>query len=196
MNFGDKLIEQRKSKKLSQEQLADKMGVSRQAVSRWEAGNALPDVTNLKKISELFEVSTDYLLNDSLVLGSDPNAANDEEKKKVKVGKLCRISLFLTLFGVIGICLLFILSSVIPAVEMVPAHVTAEADSIKKAGISTDSREADRVSDAESVLYVQKKVYSFFPFLSYYHLRVVAVGCTIMMTGGIILGVYVKKTLK
>lgn len=64
MKFDEKLVKLRKAKTLSQEELADKLGVSRQAISRWELGSTYPDVPNLLKISKLFDVSADYLIND------------------------------------------------------------------------------------------------------------------------------------
>lgn len=64
MKFSDKLIELRKTNGLSQEDLAERLNVSRQAVSRWESGAAMPDAHNILQISKLFGVTTDYLLND------------------------------------------------------------------------------------------------------------------------------------
>ena len=64
MTFGEKLLQLRRDGKLSQEDLAEKLGVSRQAVSRWENEGVLPDCGNLLEISRLFGVSTDYLLHD------------------------------------------------------------------------------------------------------------------------------------
>ena len=63
MTFGEKLKELRKSFGLSQEQLADMMNVSRQAITKWETDRGLPDVTNLQEISQLFGISIDDLLN-------------------------------------------------------------------------------------------------------------------------------------
>ena len=64
MKLSDKLIELRKAKGWSQEEFAEKMDVSRQAISRWENGTALPDAQNILRISKLFCVTSDYLLND------------------------------------------------------------------------------------------------------------------------------------
>ena len=64
MSFADKLIQLRKAKGLSQEDLADSLGVSRQAISRWEQGNTFPDLLNLQKIMKVFGVSADYLICD------------------------------------------------------------------------------------------------------------------------------------
>ena len=64
MKLGDKILMLRKKEGMSQEQLAEKLDVSRQAISRWELGSALPDVNNIRQLSRVFAVSADYLLND------------------------------------------------------------------------------------------------------------------------------------
>ena len=64
MTLGEKIKEARKQCGLSQEQLAEKMAVSRSAVAKWEANNGLPDVENLKALAQLLNVSVDYLLDD------------------------------------------------------------------------------------------------------------------------------------
>lgn len=64
MNFGMKLQLLRKEKGMSQEVLAEKLNVSRQAVSKWETGESQPDISNIVLLSEIFHVSTDYLLKD------------------------------------------------------------------------------------------------------------------------------------
>ncbi len=64
MNLSEKIVKLRKMNGWSQEELADKLNVSRQAISRWEGGTAQPDATNILSLSKLFGVSTDYLLND------------------------------------------------------------------------------------------------------------------------------------
>ncbi len=64
MNFADKLKELRKQKGISQEQLAEKIYVSRQAITKWESGNGIPDIENLLAISALFNESIDSLLSE------------------------------------------------------------------------------------------------------------------------------------
>ena len=64
MTLGEKLKEARKQTGLSQEQLSEKLGVSRSAVAKWETDNGIPDVDNLKVLSKLLNVSIDYLLDD------------------------------------------------------------------------------------------------------------------------------------
>lgn len=64
MTFAEKLVQLRKREGYTQEEVADRLEVSRQAISRWEMGTAVPDSSNLLQISKLFKVSADYLLND------------------------------------------------------------------------------------------------------------------------------------
>lgn len=64
MKLSDKIIRLRKSNGWSQEELAEKLDVSRQAVSRWEGASAQPDAANVLQMSRLFGVTTDYLLNE------------------------------------------------------------------------------------------------------------------------------------
>ena len=65
MNLSEKLILLRKEKGVSQAELAELMNVSRQAISRWETGAAVPSAENLKYLRNLYNVSLDYLFNDA-----------------------------------------------------------------------------------------------------------------------------------
>lgn len=62
MNMADRIHNLRKSKGISQEELADMIGVSRQAVSKWESEQSTPDIEKVILLSDLFDVTTDYLL--------------------------------------------------------------------------------------------------------------------------------------
>lgn len=64
MTFGEKLKQLRIGEEYSQEQLAEKLHVSRQAVTKWESGAGLPDIDNLKTVADLFDVTLDSLLRD------------------------------------------------------------------------------------------------------------------------------------
>lgn len=66
MILADKLIDLRKKNGWSQEDLADKLSVSRQSISKWESAQSVPDMNRILKLSEIFGVSTDYLLKDTL----------------------------------------------------------------------------------------------------------------------------------
>lgn len=74
MEFNNKLYELRKQKGLSQEELANRLNVSRQTISKWEVGESTPDMEKLAAISELFDISLDELVLDK--------AAKKEETKE------------------------------------------------------------------------------------------------------------------
>ena len=66
MILAEKIMRLRKQKGWSQEELAVRLNVSRQSVSKWESMTSLPDLDKIIKMSELFGVSTDYLLKDEI----------------------------------------------------------------------------------------------------------------------------------
>lgn len=80
MKCSVKIVELRKSKGMSQEELAVKLNVSRQTISRWEMESAMPDANNLLQLSKLFHVTSDYLLNDDYT--------SDEDLVKIKEMKV------------------------------------------------------------------------------------------------------------
>ena len=65
MNLAGKILYCRKKAGLSQEALAEKLGVSRQAVSKWETGDAVPELSKLVLLAKAFDVTTDWLLSES-----------------------------------------------------------------------------------------------------------------------------------
>ena len=66
MILADKIINERKKNGWSQEELAEKLSVSRQSISKWEGAQAIPDIQKIIKMADIFGVSTDYLLKDEL----------------------------------------------------------------------------------------------------------------------------------
>lgn len=72
MNLPEKLAFLRKAKGLCQQELADEMNVSRQAVSKWESGNVMPSLDNLIYLSKLYGVTIDSLIDDSQDLPPEP----------------------------------------------------------------------------------------------------------------------------
>lgn len=77
MIFADKLILLRKKAGWSQEELADQMNVTRQSVSKWEGAQSVPDLGKMIRLSELFGVSSDYLLKDEIEEAEHINSSND-----------------------------------------------------------------------------------------------------------------------
>ena len=81
MKLSDKIAYLRKVKGMTQEELAAGLGVSRQAVSRWEMDSAKPDANNILQLSKLFGVTTDYLLNEEYE--SDDDLPKVKERNKI-----------------------------------------------------------------------------------------------------------------
>ena len=82
MILADKIIELRKKSGMSQEELAEKLGVSRQSISKWEGAQSTPDLNRILQLSEIFGVTTDSLLKDTVELPSDdptPQEKTDTE---------------------------------------------------------------------------------------------------------------------
>lgn len=97
MIFADKLIDLRKKAGWSQEELAEKLGVSRQSVSKWEAAQSIPDMAKILRMSNLFGVSTDYLLKDEVSLELYDAQALPDAAEAVKNVSLEDAAAFLTL---------------------------------------------------------------------------------------------------
>ena len=82
MKLGQKIAELRKKSGLSQEALAEKMNVSRQAVSKWESNQSIPDIEKIVDLSELFGVTTDYLLKNGTPSFELPGKSSEEKIEK------------------------------------------------------------------------------------------------------------------
>lgn len=121
MKLYDKLIMLRKEKGWSQEDFAEKLDVSRQAISRWENGTALPDAQNILQISKLFGVSADYLLNDEYegeadILTGETNSADVMPQVQKRKRPHC--------FFIPAICLILLLSASTVALAVRNAELT------------------------------------------------------------------------
>lgn len=111
MPIGEKIQHLRKSHHWSQEELASRISVSRQALSKWELGSAVPDTENVVQLSKLFAVSTDYLLLDEHV--SDRPAVHRSERHAsaaLKRAMPIRLSFHLILWPSIGLFILALVS--------------------------------------------------------------------------------------
>ena len=79
MTLGEKLQLLRRARGLSQEQLAETLNISRQAISKWENGDSVPDLEGLKAISQYFGVTADYLLFEEQ---TEPQSTSDASARK------------------------------------------------------------------------------------------------------------------
>ena len=122
MKLTDKLVKLRKTNGWSQEDLAEKLNVSRQAISRWESGTSQPDASNVLNLSKLFGVTADYLLNDEFDSDFDvPVVRQTKSDAKDKINKV--IALCVGLFGLMGNFIVYVLSRFI---EVMVPHITYE----------------------------------------------------------------------
>ena len=96
MTLGEKIREARLAAGLTQEELAAKLAVSRQAVTKWEADKGMPDVGNLKAMAGLLDVSVDYLLDDGEKISSQTTRepidldAYEKKSRHCRYRPLCR----------------------------------------------------------------------------------------------------------
>lgn len=179
----------RKSKGLSQEELAVKLNVVRQTVSKWEQGTAVPDTDNIVQLSELFGVTTDYLIKDNLDCDEDiPAVARTAASvRKAEQSRQLLIAGIVTLvLGVIIISVLLTLSQVIesyqkvtydhgPMMEMLPDGTT-------------------QISDEHRMATTRVPVYSFIPFLNTYYLHwVLVIGIGLVIASIVCFAKYRRK---
>ena len=100
MSLGEKILRLRKLSGMSQEELASQITVSRQAISKWELGESVPDTDNVVQICKLFNVSADYLLNDDIETDTDVPVVQENSEKLKKKYNLMLLYVFIGLFFV------------------------------------------------------------------------------------------------
>ena len=103
--IGNKIQSCRKKAGLSQEALAQKLGISRQAVSRWETGEAIPDTEKVIQLSRLFQVSTDYLLLGEIekAQGADSAPVKQNETREKRRGLRMFFGKLLLILGLLAL---------------------------------------------------------------------------------------------
>ena len=96
MSIGSKLAQARKAANLTQEQLAERLGVTRQAVSRWESDAAYPETDKIVRMARLLNVSCDYLLRDDIAVGSADAPPPEPVTRLLKqaVGRRVRLAFY------------------------------------------------------------------------------------------------------
>ena len=111
LDLSEKIVKLRKNNGLTQEQLAEQLNVSRQSVSKWESGQAAPDIDKIVALGEIFHVTTDYLLKpselDELAMKTEmlekrqqEILENDKKRKERKYCILVSVSIYLIAFAV------------------------------------------------------------------------------------------------
>ena len=106
MKLEEKIALLRKEKGLTQFQVAEKINVSRQAISKWESGSAAPSIDNLKYLGELYGVPVDYLLNDDMKCVRQQEDAGEkliEQQKGRKKTRWLIFSAFIIAIAIVGV---------------------------------------------------------------------------------------------
>lgn len=115
MALSERLYELRKKSGLSQEQLAERLGVSRQAVSKWESGKSVPESDTLISLSAYYHVTLDYLVNDHDVTSEEASGA-EENLTKNQHGRIKRgLGIAICLLGLGGLLVWGVVSVLMPA---------------------------------------------------------------------------------
>lgn len=109
MNLAEKIQQLRKRNNFSQEQLAEKLGVSRQSISKWESGQSVPEIDKIVQLSDFFEVTTDYLLKDIEYQIEEDNVDIKTSQYRIFFGVSCLV------FSSISIFVIWILSKIYPS---------------------------------------------------------------------------------
>lgn len=122
MQFSQKLLELRKKRGFSQEDLAEKLNVSRQAISRWEMGSAMPDSSNLLKISDLFGVSIDSLLHEDDQPEGKPMSGENQKERNRQVALAVLVGLH-AMALLVGLTALFGLQNTLAAWGAMALHL-------------------------------------------------------------------------
>ena len=165
MTFGENLYNLRKNKGWSQDQVANKIGVSRQAVSKWELSESFPDIENLSALSTLFSVTVDDLLNNQAANDEKeiPTRKPEEEPPQPHITTNNKKHYIFIIIGVLIIGILCCASSFIPSHLTVESVVTKEDISFIYPGEEVFVPDTDTVST-----FIE--TYGLIPFLSTYHL--------------------------
>jgi transcriptional regulator with XRE-family HTH domain len=102
MHLSEKIQLLRKQRNLSQEQLAEELDVSRQAISKWESEQSVPEMNNIIQLSEIFNVSTDFLLKEDSMEASEgcSQLQTDDEKLRMKKSAML-LSAGVNIFGLL-----------------------------------------------------------------------------------------------
>ena len=184
MTTGQKIYELRKSKNWSQEYVADKIGVSRQAVSRWELDESVPDIENLSAISSLFSISIDKLINPQSENGKNSSFVNDDVQKTIK--KKMKMSIICIIIGAFIVGSICILSSVIPSKLEVEQVVNREDIILLDPNASNNE-----FPETETVTW-HMETRGLVPFLNTYYLHWLFIAGGILIIYGIISVLLVK----
>lgn len=124
MNLGNKIMTLRKKNNMSQEELSEKVGVTRQTISKWELGETCPDISQAKKLSNIFKVSLDELTDNDVNNIIVEKVSNTEKLAGIIIKILKAIGIFIILFIIFMVFLIIFFS--IPNINIKDNTVTGK----------------------------------------------------------------------
>lgn len=125
MKLGEQLVTLRKENKLSQEQLAEKIGVTRQTISNWELGETAPNPEQLKLLSQIFHVSIDELLGNDHEAVLVEKISNTERLAGIIIKILKGIGILLILYLILAIISFFLFNTISKSTSTSQSFLTA-----------------------------------------------------------------------
>ena len=114
--LSEKIYTLRKKSGLSQEQLAEQLNVSRQAISKWESGSSIPESDKLLAISDYFHVTLDYLMKEDADCSQAPETQSADEHR-FKDHKEMTVGLVICVIGIVGLVLWGLISILNPSMS-------------------------------------------------------------------------------
>ena len=142
MNFSEKLYELRKKKGLSQEELAEKVGVSRQTISKWEMNQSSPEMEKLVTLSKIFDISLDELVGNDVIDVIDEKEIEPKEDVKTKK-KYIILKIIITIF-IIYFIICVIKFILLTRQVLITNSINEENYSIHKFIVNTDDAFPDK----------------------------------------------------
>ena len=136
MTTAEKLVRLRKEKGLSQLQLAEEINVSRQAISRWEVGLAVPSREKLRALSELYNVLSDKTAEDMQKVSKTEDEAKEKPSNHLRVGLIACVVVILLI--VVGVMLLHLHNTNKPQNEVPISEMETEEDVVFSGDFSVD----------------------------------------------------------
>ncbi|TCZ75685.1 XRE family transcriptional regulator [Paenibacillus albiflavus] len=196
MTFGEKLYKLRKEKGLSQEALAEKLHTSRQAISKWENGQGYPETEKLIMLGNIFGVSMDYLLKDTVEPSNDKEAGYYVNKEMAegylmsahKISKYMALGFFLIALSTIP----YFIFKQDPAMYMIPTIIFATIGIGMFVTVSFLEEDQYKVLKTESLLFDEKYLNELtirYENLEKKHRVINLVGMCLFVAGLIALGI-------
>lgn len=178
MTIGKRIQLKRGQKGWSQEKLAEKMMVSKQTVLKWEMDEIIPDSDHILKLSELFKVTTEFLLAGKNQGNNDTAVVRETDAKAKDHRRLLTIGVMSVVAGFLMIGTLLTLSQIIPSKMKSEQYYPAGEIVV----LNPDGSEEKTQQGSVQTMYIPVK--AFFPFLNTYYLHwVFILGCILLAYG-------------